>query len=286
MPAACTSLKISCVSDHKPSPNNKTRRSTLSTIVAAPLLLTGSNLFKSQPAEAITIDEVTPQISEAPTALSSREQAIIDAYERCNPGVVNVFDLSLVGRVPSGGPQNVEQAVGNGSGFIYNDDGYIVTNVHVLANILSSGKVKPGDKVANVLVLGTDGYQQTYGATLTGTDTSRDIAVLKINAPKNMLRPLTLGDSDSVRVGQPVLAIGNPFGFEHTLTTGIISALERGFASQTGSTIGGGIQHDASVNPGELCLSILRRNIAVVYQEIVLMITVLFSYRQQRRPTD
>lgn len=79
-----------------------------------------------------------------------------------------------------------------------------------------------------------------------GADRARDLAVLKVGAPPALLRPVALGDSSALRVGQGCLAIGNPFGFERTLTTGVVSALGRGFQSQTGSTIGGGIQTDAA----------------------------------------
>lgn len=97
---------------------------------------------------------------------------------------------------------------------------------------------------------GDDGLQQAFDGFLVGTDRSRDLAVLRVNAPADMLHPLPLGDSSSLRVGQTVLALGNPFGFEHTLTVGVVSALGRGFTSQTGSTIAGGIQVDAALNPG------------------------------------
>lgn len=79
-----------------------------------------------------------------------------------------------------------------------------------------------------------------------GADKARDLAVLKVKAPPALLRPISLGDSGAVRVGQACLAIGNPFGFERTLTSGVVSALGRGFQSQTGSVIGGGIQTDAA----------------------------------------
>lgn len=92
--------------------------------------------------------------------------------------------------------------------------------------------------------------QQAFEGFLVGTDKARDLALLRVKAPAAMLRPLPLGDSSSLRIGQAVLAIGNPFGFEHSLSTGVVSALGRGFQSQTGSTIGGGIQTDAALNPG------------------------------------
>ncbi|KAF2299182.1 hypothetical protein GH714_030913 [Hevea brasiliensis] len=83
-----------------------------------------------------------------------------------------------------------------------------------------------------------------------GADRTKDLAVLKVEASKDLLRPIKVGQSSSLRVGQQCLAIGNPFGFDHTLTVGVISGLNRDIFSQTGVTIGGGIQTDAAINPG------------------------------------
>ena len=104
--------------------------------------------------------------------------------------------------------------------------------------------------MALVTLQGPDDVQRSYEARLVGADRPRDIAVLKINAAPDQLRPLQLGQSSSLRVGQQCLAIGNPFGFDHTLTTGVISGLNREIKSQAGSVIPGGIQTDAAINPG------------------------------------
>lgn len=147
------------------------------------------------------------------------------------------------------GPASVEQPEGNGSGIVWDDEGHVVTNYHVLSNALK-GKLEPSTKIAIVYLLGPDGYQSAFNATFVGADMPRDIVVIKIEAPRAVLFPLPLGDSKDVRLGQSVLSIGAPFGFEHSVTTGVVSALGRGFQSQTGSTIGGGIQTDAAINPG------------------------------------
>lgn len=162
-----------------------------------------------------------------------------------------MYDVTLR-MLPVGGPQAVEQPEGNGTAFVWDAEGHLVTNYHVLANVLggAAGKVLPGGAVARVLLLNEEGLQQAFDGYLVGADKARDLAVLKVKAPASLLRPVSLGDSAAVRVGQSCLAIGNPFGFERTLTTGVVSALGRGFQSQTGSTIGGGIQTDAAVNPG------------------------------------
>ena len=125
---------------------------------------------------------------------------------------------------------------GTGSGFVWDQDGHIVTNFHV---------VQEGDR-ANVTL--NDG--STYPATIVGTTPDKDIAVLKIDAPPQKLLPLPIGQSSNLKVGQKVLAIGNPFGLDQTLTTGVISGLGREIKSVSGRPIHDVIQTDASINPG------------------------------------
>jgi len=127
-----------------------------------------------------------------------------------------------------------EQGVATGSGFVVRSDGYIVTNDHVVDSA-SSVKVKIGDG-------------KTLPARVVGTDPSTDLAVLKVD--QTGLKPLTLGDSDAAEVGDPVDAIGNPFGLDRTLTTGVVSALQREISSPNGFSIDNVIQTDAAINPG------------------------------------
>jgi putative serine protease PepD len=123
-----------------------------------------------------------------------------------------------------------------GSGFVVSKDGLIVTNDHVV------------DGASQVQVkIGTS--NQAQDATVIGADPSRDLALLKVDAGNN-LPTLSLGDSSSVGVGDPTYAIGNPFGLDHTLTTGIVSALQRSLQAPDGATISGAIQTDAALNPG------------------------------------
>ncbi|HEX6697678.1 MAG TPA: trypsin-like peptidase domain-containing protein [Solirubrobacteraceae bacterium] len=122
-----------------------------------------------------------------------------------------------------------------GSGFVVSKDGLIVTNEHVV------------DGASQVQVkIGTS--DQAQDATVVGADPSRDLALLKVDAGN--LPTLSLGDSSSVGVGDPTYAIGNPFGLDHTLTTGIVSALQRSLQAPDGATISGAIQTDAALNPG------------------------------------
>jgi len=130
----------------------------------------------------------------------------------------------------------MEVPQGSGSGFVWNTQGHIVTNFHVIYGA-SSIKVTLADR-------------SEYRAALIGADPDHDLAVLQIQAPDEALVPVTVGTSHDLRVGQKVLAIGNPFGLDHTLTTGVVSALGRTIRSMSNRTIEGVIQTDAAINPG------------------------------------
>lgn len=125
---------------------------------------------------------------------------------------------------------------GSGSGFVWDKDGHIITNYHV---------IKGSSKAIVTLANG-----ENYEAEVAGVAIEKDLAVLRINAPLNELNPIPVGTSDGIRVGQAVYAIGNPFGLDQTLTTGIVSALDREINSQAGVPIQGVIQSDAAINPG------------------------------------
>lgn len=169
--------------------------------------------------------------------LDSEERSNINVFKVASPSVVNIStersisatrgDVTLnIGRMPSG----------TGSGFIWDNEGHIVTNYHV---------VEGSDFVKVKL---TDGSE--WEAERLGEAPEFDLAVLKIKAPVNQLRPLSIGRSDNLEVGQKVFAIGNPFGLDQTLTTGIVSGLGREIDSSSGSIIRGAIQTDAAINPG------------------------------------
>ena len=130
---------------------------------------------------------------------------------------------------------NTPEGQATGSGFVVSSDGYIVTNEHVIDG---AGKVQ--------VKVGTS--SKTYDAAIVGADASRDLALLKIDAKD--LPTLSLGDSSTAQVGDATFAIGNPYGLDDTLTTGIVSALQRELQSPNGSTISGAIQTDAALNPG------------------------------------
>lgn len=171
-----------------------------------------------------------PDVSRA-AGLSPDELNNIDVYKMARHATVNI--TSTVYRRDFF--WNVYPAKESGSGFIVNEDGTIITNNHVI-----SGSAKLQVTLAD---------QTRYEATVLDRDPSNDLAIIKI-APKNKIQPLRLGDSEKLQVGQKVLAIGNPFGLEGTLTTGIISSLGRNIRDESGRELEGMIQTDAAINPG------------------------------------
>ncbi|XP_022637719.1 protease Do-like 8, chloroplastic isoform X3 [Vigna radiata var. radiata] len=195
---------------------------------------------------SVTLEEVTPPVfSSGP--LFPIEDRIVRLFERNTYSVVNIFDVTLRPQLNITGV--VEIPEGNGSGVVWDEEGHIVTNYHVVGNALSKNP-KAGEVVARVNILASEGLQKNFEGVLIGADRLKDLAVLKVDAPKDILRPIKVGQSSSLKVGQQCLAIGNPFGFDHTLTVGVISGLNRDIFSQTGVTIGGGVQTDAAINPG------------------------------------
>ena len=161
------------------------------------------------------------------------EQAIVDLFKNTSPSVVYITTITRR-RDIFGRGVNVPQ--GSGTGFIWDAEGHVVTNFHVVQGA-SSARVVMHD-------------QTSYMATFVGGSSQHDLAVLRIDAPPETLRQVRLGDSDRLRVGQSVYAIGNPFGLSATLTSGIVSALNRQIQGLDGDIIEDVIQIDASINPG------------------------------------
>lgn len=168
------------------------------------------------------------------TPLGSDEISTIRLFETAQASVVYITSLSVERDFISMNLFEIPQ--GAGSGFIWDTQGHIVTNFHLIQNA-QAAKVTLSD-------------QSTHHARLVGVEPDRDIAVLRIDAGNLQLSPIPIGTSKDLRVGQQVYAIGNPFGFDHTLTTGIISGLGREIKSVTERPIQGVIQTDAAINPG------------------------------------
>lgn len=171
--------------------------------------------------------------------LDAEEAEAVTLFERVRDSVVNV-DVVMVkqGRWDE---QPSEQQTSGGSGFVWNTSGHIVTNYHVVADVLK----RRGTELRVVLADRT-----AYPATLIGTAQDNDLAVLHISAPKEKLKPIQVGTSEDLKVGQKVYAIGNPFGLSLTMTKGIISSLNRIIESPSGVKIPKAIQTDAAINPG------------------------------------
>ncbi len=171
---------------------------------------------------------------EARGDLASDEQNTIDIFRNAAPSVVYITSIAVRRNLFSLNVQEIPQ--GTGSGFIWDRQGRIVTNYHVISDA-SRLEVTLADHTS-------------WKAALVGAAPDRDLAVLQIAAPADKLRPIAVGESKNLLVGQKVFAIGNPFGLDQTLTTGVVSALGREINAVTGRTIRDVIQTDAAINPG------------------------------------
>lgn len=186
--------------------------------------------------EKIEIADIVP-VTSSESALTSSELKTIELYEKASPAVVYItsYKTEYVSYFFDIYPQTSE---GQGSGVIIDaKNGYIVTNYHVV------GK-------ADRLTVTLNQDEADWEAVIVGVDPENDLAVIKINEPPATLTAIKMGISENLRIGQSVYAIGNPFGFDHTLTSGIISALNRNIKSSNGVLMEGTIQTDASINPG------------------------------------
>jgi len=203
---------------------------------------------KNQPstpaaAEARIDNEVKPNQPQVPkhrraiddaTTVTSVELATINLFEEASPSVCFINTSNLARNRWS---RNIEEIPrGTGSGFVWDEQGHIVTNYHV---------IEGANKVTVTL-----GDMGTYEAEVIGIEPNKDLAVLKLEEKGMTLTPIKIGSSDDLKVGQAVYAIGNPFGLDQTLTTGVISALGREINSVTGRPIKDVVQTDAAINPG------------------------------------
>ena len=194
-----------------------------------PVLFEGGN-----PASGPTGAPVEPRAVAARGSLAEDEQNNIAVFKSASVSTVHITTLAAARGFFSLDVMQVPR--GTGSGFLWDDQGHVVTNFHVVQ----------GATAAQV----TLSDQSNWKAALVGAFPDRDLAVLRIDAPKEKLRPLAIGVSKDLIVGQKVYAIGNPFGLDQTLTTGVISALNREIESATRRVIRGVIQTDAAINPG------------------------------------
>jgi S1-C subfamily serine protease len=168
-----------------------------------------------------------------PVAATTTTSSVNSVYRTARDAVVEITVTGAPQETPFGGG---EQQRGQGSGFVYDDQGHVITNQHVV------------DGAQSLTVTMRDGSR--YDAKVVGSDPSTDLAVIKVDAPASKLKPLQLGDSKALRVGDTVVAIGSPFGLDGTVTTGIISALGREITATNNFAIDDTIQTDAAINHG------------------------------------
>jgi len=187
-----------------------------------------------------------------PSSLTPDENRLIGTFKRVSPAVAYITTLMNAptrgGFSLQGTGTTTEVPIGTGSGFLWDHKGHVVTNYHVIAPP-RGGKGNPSNKKVKVKL---SGMSDSYDAVVVGTEPDKDLAVLKLQVPPGtrLPSPLDVGTSTDLQVGQSVLAIGNPFGLDNTLTTGVVSATGRDVAGYGGRNIRGCIQTDAAINVG------------------------------------
>lgn len=219
-------------------PRHATNATANGWLVIVLILLVGVLLFKSVVDTFRNQHDYSGRVVTPRGELAADERSTIEVFEKASPSVVNVrtkgyqqtFDGSVAAREFS-----------SGTGFIWDENGRIITNLHVVRDWLE----RPG---AGLEVQLAD--SNVYDAEFVGAVSKHDIAVLQIDAAPSQLVPITVGSSDDLKVGQKVLAIGNPFGFERTLSTGVIGGLDRTVGTDDSNVLAGMIQTDAAINPG------------------------------------
>ncbi|MGA8745590.1 MAG: trypsin-like peptidase domain-containing protein [Solirubrobacterales bacterium] len=192
---------------------------------------------QSNAAPTVAAPLATPAASK-----SANTNVVNQIYRRDGQGVAFIQAEIPAKRTPSpfgsfGEEEKESGGTATGSGIVIDSAGHILTNNHVIAG-------------SNHIQVKLGASNETYNATVVGTDPATDLALLKVNAPSGQLHPLSLGDSSKIEVGDPVVAIGNPFGLDRTVTSGIVSALQRQIQAPDGFSISNVIQTDAAINPG------------------------------------
>ncbi len=228
----------------------KAKQRVVASLLSLSLVLPLVQLSEAPAALALS----DPVVVDTTSALSLEDQRVAEIYKKVDPSVVTIFDSTVAGQLSGTGAQRE----GNGSGIVYDKLGTIVTNYHVVSKAVDAvgvpKAVQNRTPVARVLITvdAASGRQMALPAYVVGADRARDLLVLRVVTPEDGIRfyPARFGSISDVRVGSTILSLGSPFGFEHSMSKGIVSAKNRGFQSMTDSTISGAIQIDAATNPG------------------------------------
>ncbi|BDU67990.1 2-alkenal reductase [Geothrix oryzae] len=217
------------------------------TLLLLTTLLGAQEPPKSAPTEDATIQRfrahAKPRVVTQRAPLGAEEKNTIRRFKEAKPSVVYVSAIA-----PAQDPRTLDITkvpTGTGTGFVWDEWGHVVTNHHVITVEEGGRRVRDVDEVEVTLADG-----KTYKGRVIGTSFALDIAVLQVFAPLEAMRPIPIGRSHDLQVGQSVMAIGNPFGLDHSLTKGVISALGRGIDTGYNTRILNAIQTDAAVNPG------------------------------------
>lgn len=222
-------------------------RARLLPLLGLPVLLSAQSKPTEDAVIAASRKNARPRTPIARGPLLPAEQNLVKAFKAAKGSVVHVNTL-VEGLDRYTGRTELVPA-GLGTGFVWDEEGHVVTNNHVITVDVGPNPNAPVAVTADeVQVRLADG--KAYKARIIGRSLAYDIAVLQVFAPLDQLRPLPLGRSKELQVGMSVMAIGNPFGLDHTLTQGIVSALDRTITTDFGTTIQGAIQTDAAINPG------------------------------------
>ncbi|KAF8037535.1 hypothetical protein BT93_B0433 [Corymbia citriodora subsp. variegata] len=242
-----TSVVVSFLRPAPPRPRDNSDSGRTALLLATPkdhhplalaldsVLLVCTSIALSVSLLAADVDPASAFVVTSPRKLQTDELATVRLFQENTPSVVYITNLAV--KQDAFTLDVLEVPQGSGSGFVWDKEGHVVTNYHVIRGA-SDLKVTLAD-------------QSTYDAKVVGFDQDKDVAVLRVDAPKDKLRPIPIGVSADLLVGQKVYAIGNPFGLDHTLTTGVISGLRREISSAaTGRPIQDVIQTDAAINPG------------------------------------
>ncbi len=217
----------------------------LSAVVVVGLLMAvsfvvGTMVISSQAGAPVQWQQAVPTAVLLPASATSGEQQLADIFNRLSPSVVAINTISSVADIPQHeglAPDTFDEfAAGTGTGFVIDANGHIVTNAHVV----DGAEFIEVNFIDGTLVRGE----------IVGIDLASDLAVIRVDLPAEQLRPVTLGDSSGLFIGQSTVAIGSPFGQNWTMTTGIVSALNRTLQGLTVFSIGEVIQTDAAINPG------------------------------------